>query len=338
MFCKLCNKEINSRFYVHINSNHHSNLKKYFEEFPEQGQEYRDSKPKAAWNKGLTASTSESVARYAQKIKEHTNKEEVRKQRSDLMKRRYEQGDILSPKQRQEVVKHGSDGWVAKVKNASADERKIMLKNFTSAGNDAQKIKRPSLTPEDYQRLYKQSKGTFVWSKCSKCNKDIVICIGDRKNPRPKHNFCSKECKIHYRLDNPNTSIGFLRLEHHSPKLQRTVILMSKLELFMATILDESPHVHIWQVCPFYIHYDFDNKTRKYYPDFLINDNLVLEVKSDYVFQLQQDKTIAKLDAATKWCTANNYIFEYWEFGTRNYDLDKIKSDPRVRKFLLGGN
>jgi hypothetical protein len=161
MICKWCNKEIEKKFYLHVNGNHHKNLKIYFKEFPDQKEEYDNSKPKHAWNKGFTKEDNESVAKYAKKIKEHKNKENVRLEQSNRLKKRYEKGDILSPEKRAKVVKSGSDAWVKKIKNATSEQKREMLHCFTSAGRVAQKEQRPFLTPDDNNRMYKKTlKGT----------------------------------------------------------------------------------------------------------------------------------------------------------------------------------
>jgi len=48
---------------------------------------------------------------------------------------------------------------------------------------------------------------------------------------------------------------------------------------------------------PKYLKYILDNKIHKYFPDFYYEPlNLLIEIKSDYIFELQKDKNIAKLN------------------------------------------
>ena len=68
---------------------------------------------------------------------------------------------------------------------------------------------------------------------------------------------------------------------------------------------------------PKFINYEFNDKTYKYFPDFYYEPlNLLIEIKSDYIFELQKDKNIAKHN----YSILNNYnhIFiinkNYYEF------------------------
>jgi hypothetical protein len=331
MYCNWCNKEIENKFGTHINSSHHSNLTEYFAEFPEQKSELKKQVP---WCKGLTAKDHPSIARIASKVKEWTNQEFVKQERSDRLKKRYEAGDILDKETRAAVVKAGTTGWVDKIKNCSLEERIELLKNFTTAGNDAQEERRPLLTPDDYKKLYPWAKGQFGYSKCDWCKNEIVICSGgDTEKPRALTNFCDNSCRAEYRAAHPNVVIGGRRFKYFSDNLGKEVLLMSMLEEFVVRIFDANKLV--WDICPFHIDYEYQGKNCKYYPDFLVRGKTVLEVKSDFVFNLDGGKTACKLEAANKWCLKNGYVFEYWEFGTRNYTRKKIENDPRVKKLLL---
>jgi len=49
------------------------------------------------------------------------------------------------------------------------------------------------------------------------------------------------------------------------------------------------------------IEYNFDGKIRTYYPDFYLPDyNLIVEIKSDYIFELQKEKNIRKKESSIK--------------------------------------
>lgn len=68
---------------------------------------------------------------------------------------------------------------------------------------------------------------------------------------------------------------------------------------------------------PKYINYIFNNKEYKYFPDFYYKPtNLLIEIKSDYTFQIQKEKNLTK----QQYCLQNgfNYIFiinkNYFEF------------------------
>jgi very-short-patch-repair endonuclease len=65
------------------------------------------------------------------------------------------------------------------------------------------------------------------------------------------------------------------------------------------------------------VKYIYENKIKYYHPDFFIQDiNLIIEIKSDYYFNLHIDKNLAK----KKSCVENgfNFLFiinkDYQEF------------------------
>lgn len=134
----------------------------------------------------------------------------------------------------------------------------------------------------------------------------------------------------------PTYGLGGKKIDFYSNKMNKNMKLMGCIEIAMAEILEESKIVEKWEASPFFIEYFYDGKKRKYYPDFLINDKIVLEVKSRYVFGLDSGKTATKLASAYKWCVEHEFLFEYWEFNKSN--KEKIKNDIRVREFLLGRN
>jgi hypothetical protein len=140
-----------------------------------------------------------------------------------------------------------------------------------------------------------------------------------------------------YEIDGlyPGYGLGGKRIPYFSTKMNTEFGLQSRLELHVATLLDESSKVGCWQYTPVCIPYNWSGRDRKYYPDFLVNEKVVLEVKSDYVFGVDSGKSAAKIAQATRWCKENGLVFEYWEFGIRIPTLDKVKSDPRVQQFLF---
>jgi hypothetical protein len=153
---------------------------------------------------------------------------------------------------------------------------------------------------------------------------------------RPKKRFCDRQCYTNYLTKHPTYGLGGKKIDFYSNKMNKNMKLMGCIEIAMAEILEESKIVEKWEASPFFIEYFYDGKKRKYYPDFLINDKIVLEVKSRYVFGLDSGKTATKLASAYKWCVEHEFLFEYWEFNKSN--KEKIKNDIRVREFLLGRN
>ncbi len=334
MYCKWCQKETEKTLGKHLNFSHKKTLQEYFECFPEDKEIYKKT-IKPCWCKGMTKETNPVVAKIAEQIKEFSNRPEMKKARSESMKERYKNGDILTPEQRARVVKIGSDAWVKKVKEATQEERNLLMKPFTDAGNDSQNSRRPSLTLEDYTRLYPFAKGEFVHKPCSNCSTPVITCDGgSRKSARSLYNFCSDKCKDEFTILHPNWQLG-KKITYFSIKNNKEIFLLSNLEKIIAQVLDESTVIKTWDVCPFIINYKFKGKKRKYYPDFIIDNKVILEVKSDYVFGLHAEQTTVKLQCATKWAIENNFIFLYWEFS-KTPSLNEIKKDERVKRFLLG--
>jgi len=69
---------------------------------------------------------------------------------------------------------------------------------------------------------------------------------------------------------------------------------------------------------PKYIKYIFDDKEYKYFPDYYIESlNLLIEIKSDYIFEVQKNKNIAKQIFSIK----NG--FEHIFIINKNYDILK---------------
>jgi hypothetical protein len=337
MVCKVCGAEAVSALSLcrHLRKKHEMVVGDYLEAYPDQRADYELNR-KPAWNKGLTKESSASVRKYSKKLKEICNSAQVRQERSNRLKKRYENGDILDKETRSRVARAGSDGWVKKISRCNEAERGELLRHFTSAGNAAQEVLRQSLRASDYQKLYPWGLGTAIDSHCAWCGKFRVRWEGgSTSRPRPKLVFCDKECHGKYKADHPGYGLGGKRIPYFSTKMNTEFGLQSRLELHVATLLDESSKVGCWQYTPVCIPYNWSGRDRKYYPDFLVNEKVVLEVKSDYVFGVDSGKSAAKIAQATRWCKENGLVFEYWEFGIRIPTLDKVKSDPRVQQFLF---
>ena len=331
MICKLCNREISNKFYRHLNSSHKIKKTKYLQMFPEQTEEYKNQIPDV-WNKGETKESNETIFLIAKKVKEYSNQAYVKKNRSERMKKAYEKGDILKPDVRKKVVKIASDAWVSKVKSASPEERKKLLSAFTSAGNEKLKQLRETLTPEDYQRWYPLAKGKAKYSNCAFCDKQIIIWVGGK--PRPKIKFCSKDCNSNYRKIHPNYVFSNTGKSYYSKKMNRDFFLRSRLELWFSELLDDSLYVKSWFATPCCIAYNYCGEKRKYFPDFLINEKLLVELKSGYFYQIDAEKSEAKLKAGESYAVENNFLFHYWQFNDCNMSRKKFHNDKRVVCFF----
>lgn len=336
MKCLICNKELSMTLYKHLNYSHKTTISNYLDRFPQQRAEHEASK-KPCWNKGKTKENDETVASIAKQVKEYCSREEIRTERSQRLYRLYrERGDIVSAEDRARIIRSGSSGWQRKLANATPEERKELLKNFTSAGNLAQEKKRDSLTPADYERLYPWALGKARYHTCDGCNKQHIAWYGGK--PRPKKRFCSKECSSNYWASRPESKLRGGSIVYFSSKMNMEFYLYSKLEQAFAQLFDEEPSVQKWSTCPFYIEYEYYGKNCKYFPDFLVNNKYLVETKSDYV-RSRDSRWPHKLQAAVEYSNLNGYAFHYIEFSRQNLngtDVQKIKCDPRVQQLFLG--
>ena len=343
MKCKICNLEIEKQFYYHLNRHHtigggsrsipkKMTIKHYFELFPEQKEEYENQKCKI-WNKGLTKETSVSVMKGAIAVKKHTNQPEVRKERSDRMKKRYEEGDILDTNTRKRVAKNGSDGWVRKIKSVTKEDRLSLLHNFVTAGNKSQKDHRSELTPEDYMRLYPWAKGVARYYDCDFCGNKMIAWFGGK--PRSRKRFCGNECWFCYQKDHPMYILSQVGQRYYSSKMEMEFFLRSNLEMWFAKVLDCESIIYSWSTSPFHIPYEWDMKIRKYTPDFFVNNRYVIEIKSDYILRMSgTDKTRKKLMVAENWCYEKGYEFIYWQFDGSSRNPNFVIKDERVVGWL----
>lgn len=331
MNCKLCGLYVESKFYRHLNSVHRIRKCEYLNLFPDQKEFYSKQVP-SVWNKGKNKENDLVMAKIAKDVAEYSNREEIKKKRSELLKKRYEKGDILDKETRKKVVKSASEGWVNKIKNASEKDRIEMLKNFTDAGNLSQKERRPSLTPEDYQKMYPFAKGQAKWHNCDWCSKEMIVWFGGKV--RPEKRFCDRSCFFKYKEKHPFFMWKKCGSPYYSKKMKMEFYLRSNLERWLADILEDHGDVDKWIVTPFAVNYVFKSRSREYYPDFLINDYHVVEVKSKYVAKIEYEKTKCKLSEAEKYCCKNNFKFHYLEFEEQNLTFKKFKENKIVVNFL----
>jgi hypothetical protein len=331
MFCNLCNKNIDGKFYKHLNSSHKTTKENYLQKFPEQREEYFNQ-IECVWNKGLTKESNEKLALLSENLKSYCNQDHIKKKYSFLMKERYKNGDILTPEQRTIVSKKGSEGWVQKLKSVSEEEKRNLLKNFTTAGNEKQKEIRKNRTPEDYMRIYPFAKGKACYGNCGFCNNQIIIWVGGK--PRPKKRFCDSVCFANYCEQHPGYVLSQTGKVYHSFKMNCEFYLRSNLENWMAEILDESNIVNSWAASPLKIKYEYNGSKFNYFPDFLVNEKHIIEIKSKYVFSLSSEKTLCKLMSAKSYAEKNGYDFLYWQFNESNMTKKKFLADARIQEFF----
>lgn len=88
---------------------------------------------------------------------------------------------------------------------------------------------------------------------------------------------------------------------------------------------EDDVDIHCHDLANVQFMYYYDEMYRRYFPDiFLRNDNMIIEVKSRYTFQMEYEKNLAK----AKCCTSMGYDFEFWIYDEkRNKEIKKYKKD-----------
>jgi len=114
----------------------------------------------------------------------------------------------------------------------------------------------------------------------------------------------------------------FSKGTHFSSKLNKEVHYRSSWEKQAYIILDEDDNVISYEPEPFSISYTFDNATRNYIPDILVEfkdkKRVLVEVKPTTFIDYEINQV--KFDAARKYCEDNDIIFEIWSESIIKYN------------------
>ena len=235
--------------------------------------------------------------------------------------------------QRAKVVKAGNDGWVCKVKKSSFEERRKILKNFSAAGNRALSNIRKFSTPEDYMKWCPTAKGFARYHNCDQCGQQMIAWFGGK--PRPRKRFCNRLCFSLFQQEHPHYCYPHNCHMFYSTKMRTEFCLRSKLEVWFAELLEEEPKVTSWQVPHFFVPYEYCGKQHKYFPDFLVNEKYLLELKSGFFAKKQgYEKNREKIKAAITFSNLKNWEFCYWQFNASNFTKNKLIKDVRCVAFL----
>jgi len=225
----------------------------------------------------------------------------------------------------EEVLKKRSEG-IKKAK--SSKEHRQMMSDIT---------KRLWQT-EDFRR---KNSGRVPWNKipneqriekfCGQCN-DVMYVVPSRKNKK----FCSKRCSDEYKTGRIHTNWNSNSLKNSGYNSclsgwykHEEFSFRSSYELSaMVELLNENK---TFKVEPFYIWYEYNGILCRYFPDLLIEDELVVEVKP--LKQMEDEINILKFEAARVWCEEHGYIFEIW-----NEQDIKLLSNDEINKLVNIGD
>lgn len=148
-----------------------------------------------------------------------------------------------------------------------------------------------------------------IKKRCPVCNKEFVVV--------PSHNTrvcCSRRCanknrtgKIHVNW-NPDSikQSGYKKCIRGIFKNQHT--FRSSYELAALVALDQGGCDVI--VEPFYVWYEYNGKRRRYFPDMLVNDDTVVEIKPHKMVLHAQN--VLKQQALIEYCDLHDLTYELW--------------------------
>ena len=107
-------------------------------------------------------------------------------------------------------------------------------------------------------------------------------------------------------------SSGLRQKKYHngyfwSLKNNKEIYFGSSYELAALKKFEKDDRVIKFDRCPHKIPYVFENKKKRYFPDFLLNNSEIVEVKAEW--ELTTGQILAKLKAAEQFVKENNMKF-----------------------------
>ena len=326
--CKICGRKILSLNQAHLNI-HNFSMADYLRRFPKE----RKHVKYITWNKGLTAQTNSSIAKYTKAVKQRMRSQNERNKRSNINKLMWRAGKF---KPNRDSYLKANRAWVRRIKSVSPEERKRLLFNFISSGNNAQRKlrERHKLDLDFFKRKYPRSINPRIIT-CMYCNSQYIKCNSNAK----ASNFCSPICYFNFikSIDNPNYFIND-DLRHrlitvHCRGCQINFIATSKRKVFCSSIcrarwLKDNPNYTIkkrYYSEKFGIEYVYDSSyeldfikwceycdrvvvlernrpiiyigMQRYFPDFLINGSIIVEIKADCLVIYDLERELKKINA-----------------------------------------
>jgi hypothetical protein len=141
------------------------------------------------------------------------------------------------------------------------------------------------------------------------------VCGRQFRPPQSSQKFCSRSCAYLGRCGSG--------LVHGEFRLFSGEYIRYESSYELVFLLYASNHREEYgnlQRCDFPIHYIHQNKRRRYFPDFLVEDtagrSLLIEVKSTATVERDAARNQAKIQAAEKWCMENGHTFVYLDNNT----------------------
>lgn len=148
-----------------------------------------------------------------------------------------------------------------------------------------------------------------IKKRCPVCNNEFVVVPAHRTRV-----CCSRPCANKHRTGklhvnwNPNSikHSGYKQCVRGIFKNQHT--FRSSYELAVLVALDRRGCEVI--VEPFYVWYEYNGKRRRYFPDMLVNNDTVVEIKPWRM--VPQAQNVLKQQALIEYCDSHDLSYELW--------------------------
>jgi hypothetical protein len=161
---------------------------------------------------------------------------------------------------------------------------------ITKAAWDSGKLKRANTKP----------------SVCLTCGKIRIV------NIKSTAKYCNNAC---FRSDPNARCLKNGKLgnsgEYFSFKNNKNMFYASSFELKAMKMFDINPDIMKWDRCNFYIPYTFNGEQHKYFPDFILDDDHIVEVKPAKASDWQPTWKF-KLQALKDYCNLRRWTYGVW--------------------------
>lgn len=176
------------------------------------------------------------------------------------------------------------------------------------------------------------------WNKLPQHSKVEKICpqCGDVFYVVPSHGnrkCCSKICADNFKTGKVHVNWNPDSMKHSGYKFairgwyKGTHHFRSSYELSFMVMMDGKTDI---VVEPFFVWYEYEGKRRRYYPDFLVGGNVVVEVKPKCF--VGDTQNVLKQQALTEYCNAHGMSCEVWTED----DITLLSKDD-ITKMIVSG-